>query len=267
MSLQTINLPKAYRNGDTLFEENLDRWRLASETGFANANLNLTQLARDLFTSGYSYDNDGLSNKGTSLEDRINLLSAGGGVPISGTSADTFTINSDGNGATLSPATLTATRTFSFSDATGVLPSLPTAASTETGSGAVVRASGPTITAPIVTTGSYIDNGNSGATKTIDWATGNIQDLTLTANCTLTFSNLGNYERGLFFVRQDGTGSRTLIWPTNTRFLNAAGTTNSTTDAPVLTTTASKLDVFSVLYHSALNLIFVSTVGFTGALT
>lgn len=43
-----------------------------------------------------------------------------------------------------------ATRTYTFSDATGSVPSLPTAATTETGTGAIVRTSSPTLVTPTI---------------------------------------------------------------------------------------------------------------------
>lgn len=45
----------------------------------------------------------------------------------------------------------TASRTYTFPDANGSVPALPTAATTETGTGAVVRSAGPTISNPTIT--------------------------------------------------------------------------------------------------------------------
>ena len=83
------------------------------------------------------------------------------------------------------------------------------------------------------------DNGNSGASFTIDWNNGQAQDLTLTANCTLTFTA----PTGLNFARlslrliQDATGSRTVTFPSSVRW--AGGT------APTLTTTANGVDIIT----------------------
>lgn len=59
------------------------------------------------------------------------------------------------------------------------------------------------------------DNGNSGSTKTIDWANGQNQKVTLTDDCTFTFSNpvVGHLQLRLI---QDGTGSRDVTLPTAT---------------------------------------------------
>ena len=82
----------------------------------------------------------------------------------------------------------------------------------------------------------YFDAGNSGATKTLDLANGNVQKLTLTANCTstLTSPSSGAYRSLLIYVFQDATGSRTITWPASVKW--------GTAGAPTLTTTASKMD-------------------------
>lgn len=118
MALQDVTLPKRYKNGRVLFEQTLDAWRLAAQTGFATVNLNLTQLARDCFSTGYNFDNDGAANLTTPLQDQINDL-ATGATPITGTTSDSFSINTDGATAVLTTTALTALRTFTFPDITG----------------------------------------------------------------------------------------------------------------------------------------------------
>src|SRR5215204_1356737 len=118
MSLEDVQLPKDYKDGKILFEKNLDAWREKAEEAFANINLNFTQLAKDTFSVGYTYDNDGNPNKGIALEDRINLLEGGGAI-ISGTASDTFTINTDGNSATLDTAGLSNSYIYTWPDIGG----------------------------------------------------------------------------------------------------------------------------------------------------
>jgi len=75
---------------------------------------------------------------------------------------------------------------------------------------------------------------NSGATYTIDLENGNVFKITLTANCTLTFSNppaTGNYGSFRLELIQDGTGSRTATVPASVDWPNGT--------APTLTTTAT----------------------------
>lgn len=82
----------------------------------------------------------------------------------------------------------------------------------------------------------YFDAGNSGAAKTLDLTNGNVQKLTLTANCTITLTapTSGAYRSMLLYVFQDATGSRTITWPAAVKW--------GTAGAPTLTTTASKMD-------------------------
>ena len=85
-------------------------------------------------------------------------------------------------------------------------------------------------------------NGTSGSTATIDLEDGNFHKVTLTANCTFTFSNppaSGTAGSFTLFLVQDGTGSRTVTWPTSVDW--AAAT------APTLTTTAAAVDVLTFI--------------------
>ena len=85
-------------------------------------------------------------------------------------------------------------------------------------------------------------NGTSGSTDTIDLEDGNFHKVTLTANCTFTFSNppaSGTAGSFTLFLIQDGTGSRTVTWPGSVAW--AAAT------APTLTTTAAAVDVLTFI--------------------
>lgn len=86
----------------------------------------------------------------------------------------------------------------------------------------------------------YFDAGNSGAAKTLNLANGNVQKLTLTANCTITLTSpaTGAMRSLTLLAFQDGTGSWTVTWPGSVSW-GAAG-------APVLTTTPSKMDIISL---------------------
>ena len=89
---------------------------------------------------------------------------------------------------------------------------------------------------------------NSGASYSIDLSAGNVFEITLTGNCTFTFSNPPASGKGGSFtliLKQDATGSRTTIWPSSVDW--AGGT------APTLTTTANAVDM----------LVFVTTDGGT----
>lgn len=84
-----------------------------------------------------------------------------------------------------------------------------------------------------------VANGSVGATATLNLNQGDVQTITLTANCTFTFSApvAGTVYR--LMVTQDGTGSRLVTWPT-IRWAGGA--------APTLTITAAKTDIITCLY-------------------
>jgi len=56
------------------------------------------------------------------------------------------------------------------------------------------------------------DNGNSGATKTIDWANGNVQKVTMTDNCNFSFSNPVAGSTYKLYLIQDAGGTNTHTW-------------------------------------------------------
>lgn len=79
---------------------------------------------------------------------------------------------------------------------------------------------------------------NSTATYTVDISTANCFKITMTDNCTFTFSNptaSGTFCSFTLLLKQDTTGSRTATWPAAVIWPAAT--------APTLTTTASKADV------------------------
>jgi hypothetical protein len=87
---------------------------------------------------------------------------------------------------------------------------------------------------------------NSGTAYTIDLESGNVFEITLTGNCTFTFSNppaTGKAGAFTLILKQDGTGSRTATWPAAVKW--AGGT------APTLTTTASKTDILTFITRNA----------------
>jgi hypothetical protein len=83
---------------------------------------------------------------------------------------------------------------------------------------------------------------NTGATYTIDLESGNVFNLTLTDNCTYTFSNppaSGSAGAFTLIQNQDGTGSRTVTWPASVEWAGGS--------APTITSTASSTDVFTFI--------------------
>ena len=89
---------------------------------------------------------------------------------------------------------------------------------------------------------SEYNNGNSGASLTVNWNNGNKQLVTLTANCTFTFTAPAGVVAGVTLrLIQDGTGSRLVTWPAAVKWPGAA--------APVLTTTAAAVDIINCYYN------------------
>lgn len=82
---------------------------------------------------------------------------------------------------------------------------------------------------------------NSGAAYTVSLADGNIFELTLTDNCTLTFSSppaSGKAGSVTLILHQDGVGNRTVTWPGSMTW--SGGTT------PTLTTTTNAVDIIQL---------------------
>jgi hypothetical protein len=143
-----------------------------------------------------------------------------------------ITTNSTFDGVDIATRDAILTSTTTTADA-----ALPKAGGTL--SGAIVGAD-QIISAPVLKDigETCVANATSGATDTIDLTDGNVHNVTLTANCTFTFSNppaSGTSGTFTLFLNQDGTGSRTATWPGSVKW--AGGT------APTLTTTASRTDI------------------------
>lgn len=70
--------------------------------------------------------------------------------------------------------------------------------------------------------GPIYNNGNSGTSKTINFANGETQKLTLTGNCTISFTNVEEGDYLTLYLIQDGTGGRTVTWPAGTKSFDDA---------------------------------------------
>lgn len=155
---------------------------------------------------------------GTSTEDGIIIAGRAGG--------------SSSYRVTLTPTTLGANRTLT----------LPDASTTVVGTDTSQTLTNKTIEAGTFTNG-YTEEtvtANTGTAYTIDLANGSVQILTLTGNCVYTFPTVAAGKSFLLIQKQDGTGGRTVTWPSVTNPVKwPAGT------APTLTSTASKSDVFA----------------------
>jgi hypothetical protein len=103
-----------------------------------------------------------------------------------------------------------------------------------------------------------IADGNSGTALTINWNSGINQQVTLTGNCTFTFTApIGGCRLTLRLV-QDATGSRTVTWP---------GSVTWPTTAPTIATAANAVTIIEfywdgTTYHGAM---FFSAAGGGGS--
>ena len=119
---------------------------------------------------------------------------------------------------------------------------LASALTDETGSGAAVFATAPTLARPVLTAFSetLYAFGNTSTAATLALSNGNFVTATLTGNCTFTFSmtsvSSGAYSFTLVLTN-DGTGGRSILWPASVKWPNAT--------VPTRTTTASKTDVYT----------------------
>lgn len=82
------------------------------------------------------------------------------------------------------------------------------------------------------------DNGNLTGTATIDWSVSNFQYLTLTGDCTFTFSNPVSGGRYILQV----AGAHTPTWPSNVRWVGQT--------TPIPTATAGVKDIYAFIYST-----------------
>ena len=155
------------------------------------------------------------------------LSAESGGTGVANNAAMTVT----GSGNFAYTRTLTAATNVTF-PTTGTLATL---AGTETLTNKTLT--NPTITNPTVT--NYTEtpfSANSGTAITLDLTNGTVQIITLTGNATITRPTATSGKSFVMILRQDATGGRTVTWST-VKYPNG--------NAPVITSTASRQDIYS----------------------
>lgn len=101
---------------------------------------------------------------------------------------------------------------------------------------------------------SEVDNGDSGAAKTIDWGEGNKQKIRLTDDCVISLQHPFGVATVTLKVQQDDTGSRLATWPPSVKW--TSGT------APTLSTGVDAIDIV-VFYFDGLNYFGSSALNFS----
>lgn len=210
-----------------------------------------TTLANQLLNSAGEGDTFTLSS-GTGLQNKpgtcvINRIDANNALTpssreyieysaISGTTVTIKTRNVDGSGASrthgvgsivefipdttwgnrLSTALSTVVDT---SDVSTIKSTIVTTTGTQSVSGAKTFTANLQFDDKVTFTDEVVDTiydiGNSGTSKTIDWTNGKTQKMTLTGNCTLSFSNATAGGYLVLNIDVDGTGGYTLTLPAN----------------------------------------------------
>ena len=151
-----------------------------------------------------------------------------------GTSGDYTAVTAGGTGVGTLTGIVKGNGTSAFSVATaGTDYTSPTSTETMTNK---------TLTNPTVT--NYTEtpySANSSTAITLALTNGTVQIITLTGNATITMPTATSGKSFIMYLKQDGTGSRTVTWST----VKWAGGT-----APTITSTASRMDILSFFSDS-----------------
>ncbi|NTW33158.1 MAG: hypothetical protein HGB12_11120, partial [Bacteroidetes bacterium] len=76
---------------------------------------------------------------------------------------------------------------------------------------------------------------------TVDWNNSNVQEITLTAARSFTFTNGKSGGVYSLLINQDATGGRAITWPSNVKWIGGT--------APTFTTTANAVDVVRFIFN------------------
>jgi hypothetical protein len=91
--------------------------------------------------------------------------------------------------------------------------------------------------------GAFVGVSIGAPTSQLDLSLGYNFAVTLGASTTFSFINPVNATRYFFYLKQDGTGGRTITWPAAVKWRGGS--------APVLSTAANARDVVCLMYHQA----------------
>ncbi|NTW31244.1 MAG: immunoglobulin domain-containing protein [Bacteroidetes bacterium] len=75
---------------------------------------------------------------------------------------------------------------------------------------------------------------------TVDWNNSNVQEITLAADRSLIFANGKSGGVYTFIIKQDATGGKTIIWPTDVKWVDSS--------TPTLSPTGNTVDIIKFVY-------------------
>lgn len=155
-----------------------------------------------------------------------------GTSPTASTSMDTMDVTS--SDATITITGNASTKTLNYQLSSALQSTISAAAPT----------ANPTFTGKILFGNYHVEPaeysaGNSSTALTVNFSNGSSQLVTMTDNCTFTFSN--GQSGGSYVLRllQDATGGRTATWPVAVKWANGT--------APILSA-ATKIDLINLYY-------------------
>lgn len=189
-------------------------------------------------TNFTNLNTDKVEGQSSSVDSEIALFSGTGGKTIKRATSTGILKGTSGVISAITPGSGVETFLTTPSSA-----NLATAVTDETGSGALVFGTNPTIAKPVMnatnpTAQTY--SPSASGTATLDLSLSNQHYITMPAgNITVALSNDTNNQVFVVSILQDATGSRTVTWFSTIRWAGGS--------APTLTTTASKRDVFGFI--------------------
>lgn len=186
-----------------------------------------------------------VTGSGTKTSWKFAISAIAGTVPVASGGTGSTTASGARTNLGLGTAATTASSAYATSaQGTTADNALPKAGGTMTG--AIAAGSNDISGVKVLGRIAEYDNGNSGAAKSIDWANGAQQKVTLNSNTTITIGTptyAGHYQLRLV---QDATGSRTVAWSglTATRWLGSAA-------APAINSTANGETLVTMYYSGS----------------